>query len=527
MPRLKQTILILAAAAALLLPACSPSDDITLPAPGNTNITVTTPPKPAFSGDGAQTRFNQEIGRWEVGDVAEIRLYTKNSGGTENQNGGAITCVAVNTDGSAVWKIDNFPSDATEIAMDDYVFSYFGPDRYRITTDYIKTFKSSSYPKTYTPIERSFNFPLTDLEHDHSRFRLTGLQKGDYVIVDNYDFNPPYEPTGEEAIENIRFIAADDEDTYIYMATYSGTPVTITVARRGVTLSKTLDMDSEPGKAYSIDISTFKAFDGENPQDVTWIHNATELQDFANAVTGGNDYTNKIVRLACDIDCSSISNFPVIGSDSKQFNGTFDGNGYSIRNLKIAGNENSALFYNIGDIATVKNLTLENISVKGTSSASGFASFNSGTIDHCTVGGQVTITDGSSGTSSGFIDENQGTVTYCTVNNLFIEAGWIMGFTYINGGTMERCGVTGTTTLSGNHCYGFVYQNNAGSYIIGCYTDTKDANGHISFFYNSSGNCIVYSRTGIYKQITGSWDDDTGWYRTDTPEGVLKLYWEE
>ena len=523
MPRLKQTILILAAAAALLLPACSPSDDVTLPASGNTNITVTTPPKPAFSGDGVQTRFNEEIGRWEVGDVAEIRLYTKNSGGTESLNDCILTCVAVNTDGSAVWKFENFPTDATEIMMNRYMFGYYTPDRYRITTDCIEI-DNKSGDKTYTSItDAAIRFPMTNMERSYSRFRLTGLQKGDYVIVDNDDFNPPYEPTGYEAIENIRFIAADDEDTYIYMATYSDTPVTITVARRGVTLSKKLNMNSGNGKAYSIDISTFKAFDGENPQDVTWIHNAKELQDFANAVTGGDDYTGKTVRLACDIDCGSIDNFPMIGDINKPFKGIFDGNGYSIGNLTIAGNQFSALFYNIGDIATVKNLTLENINVTGTSSTSGFAYKNAGTIDHCTVGGQVTITDGSSGISSGFINENQGTVTYCTVNNLFIEADWIMGFAYENKGTMERCGVTGTTTFSGNNCYGYVFQNNERSYIISCYTDAKKAEGYISFFYNSSGNCIVYCRTGIYKQITGSWGDDTGWYRTDTP----KLFWEE
>ena len=527
MSRLKQTILILAAAAALLLPACSPSDDVTLPASGNTNITVTTPPKPAFSGDGVQTRFNEEIGRWEVGDVAEIRLYTKNSGGTESLNDCILTCVAVNTDGSAVWKFENFPTDATEIMMNRYMFGYYTPDRYRITTDCIEI-DNKSGDKTYTSItDAAIRFPMTNMERSYSRFRLTGLQKGDYVIVDNDDFNPPYEPTGYEAIENIRFIAADDEDTYIYMATYSDTPVTITVARRGVTLSKKLNMNSGNGKAYSIDISTFKAFDGENPQDVTWIHNATELLSFSEDVNSSMDYAGKTVRLACDIDWHENTNFPVIGDNDRPFKGIFDGNGYSIRNLDIKGYDVAALFYKIGETATVKNLTLENIKVEGSKKAYGFVVENYGTIDHCTVtGGTVSAKDNFSD-AVGFMKQNGGTVTYCTVNKLSMIAMTTIGFTDTNSGTMERCGVTGTTTLSGMSPLGFINYNTNNHYIIGCYSDAKKADGGIYQFAFMDNNGIAHCRNGNEKVNNSSWSNDTGWYRTDTPDGVLKLFWEE
>ena len=527
MPRLKQTILILAAAAALLLPACSPSDDVTLPAPAAECITVTTPPKPAFSGDGAQTRFNEEIGRWDVGDVAEMILRIKKADDSEDQNGYTLTCVAVNTDGSAEWKIEDFSIDLKDIIKIQYSFGYSYSDSYGITTDLINSDGEIDINSPSIITDRGLNLPLTNMNHFYSRFRLTGLQKGDYVMINDIGFRSFYTKSGYEAINNIRFIAADDEDTYIYGWSNLNTPVTITVARRGVTLSKKLDMDSENGKAYSIDISTFKAFDGENPQDVTWIHNATELLSFSEDVNSSMDYAGKTVRLACDIDWYENTNFPVIGDNDRPFNGIFDGNGYTIRNLDIKGYDIAALFYKIGETATVKNLTLENIKVTNNDNASCFAYENNGTIDHCAVRGGTVNISGGAGVASGFVYKNGGTITYCMADAQLLGTIGTFGFATENLGKIERCGAKGTIALSRYKVSGFIYGNTSNSYTIGCYTDVKLVDGSIPCFSYNANNGIAHCRNGNEKVNDSSWGDDTGWYRTDTPKDVLKLFWEE
>lgn len=77
-----------------------------------------------------------------------------------------------------------------------------------------------------------------------------------------------------------------------------------------------------------------------------------------------------------DIDMSSISNWEPIASDIQAltdgFSGVLDGNGYTIKNLTSNGHSNSGLFAYVCD-GTVMNLSMENVSVNGESSAGGVA----------------------------------------------------------------------------------------------------------------------------------------------------------
>ena len=517
----------------LLLPACTPSEDVTLPTAGTSDITITTPPKPQFTTDGVNTRFNQETRSWEIGDKATVSLNTKNVNGNYKSDKFPITCTEVNTDGTATWKFDHFSTDGLYETLNYYRFDYYSPDRYGSTADNI-CYESQGLDTNLSDfVANGCNLSLTGLVHDNPRFRLTGLQEGDYVTINTQSYWKLYKQPNASIIKDIRFIAKDNEDTDIYMYTYEITPVTITVARKGVTLSKTLQFKSTEGDSYTIDISQFKAFDGENPQDVIWIHNASELEAFAKAVNNGNSYQGKTVRLACDIDCSGVDNFPVIGTDDmirpndlKSFNGTFDGNGYTISGLKMSDNDHVALFYRIGEYGTVKNLTVKPFSITNNQAAAGFALFNYGTIDCCAVMGGTISTTSTNQVVAGFVAQNEGKITYCTVSDITLSGNFVSGFSYFNSGTIERCGVNSSITLSGNGVAGFVNTNYGGHYIINCYTDVKVSDNTTPAFCETNSGSITHSRQGSTKVNTDSSVPETGFYKTDGAGNVTGLFWE-
>ena len=95
------------------------------------------------------------------------------------------------------------------------------------------------------------------------------------------------------------------------------------------------------------------------------IFTLNELIDFANKVNAGDKYQGKTVILGADIDLANMDWTP-IGKSGTSFNGTFDGNGHTISNLKI----NLPTSRNVGFFGTtsngeIKNLTIKNAQVTG------------------------------------------------------------------------------------------------------------------------------------------------------------------
>ena len=73
----------------------------------------------------------------------------------------------------------------------------------------------------------------------------------------------------------------------------------------------------------------------------------------AEGVTSAVNFRNKTVTLTADINLNGQT-WTSIAANGKEFCGTFDGQGHTIRGL--AGN---ALFGKLGSDGTVKNLTVE------------------------------------------------------------------------------------------------------------------------------------------------------------------------
>ena len=126
--------------------------------------------------------------------------------------------------------------------------------------------------------------------------------------------------------------------------------------------------------------------------EVYLIASADDLCNFSEYVNAGNDCKDLTFKLANDIDLSGVENFTPIGSDSKHyFFGTFDGNGKTISNLKIVGENNVGLFgCNSGNI---KNVNLTDANITGEEFVGGLVGASGDRIENCTASGNVSKRD--------------------------------------------------------------------------------------------------------------------------------------
>lgn len=129
------------------------------------------------------------------------------------------------------------------------------------------------------------------------------------------------------------------------------------------------------------------------------------------------DTTGVYYQLTDDIDFSgydtdtnsSNGNWTPLGTSSIPFKGTFDGQGYTISNIKvILPNQDYVGFFGYANSATIQNLGLENVVIEGNESVGGLVGEqSSGTITQSYVTGRVTGKDyyvgGLVGYSSGII----------------------------------------------------------------------------------------------------------------------------
>lgn len=166
--------------------------------------------------------------------------------------------------------------------------------------------------------------------------------------------------------------------------------------------------NSQDNSANMTGAETTKTAKAENPQNTeslnTWdgtvassfekgngteespyeIAKASQLAFLAKQVNEGNQYEGKYLSLLCDIDLNNLDWTP-IGNGIYAFMGNFDGNGHTIKNLKIsqsihytyeyptgrkAGYCDSGLFATVQD-ATIRNIVIDGATIKITDTKSG------------------------------------------------------------------------------------------------------------------------------------------------------------
>ncbi len=264
------------------------------------------------------------------------------------------------------------------------------------------------------------------------------------------------------------------------------------------------------------------------------ISSAEELAKLAAMTDNGLIGENTEFVLANDIDLSVYSTgegWTPIGSPSKKFTATFDGNGHVVSNLYIyRPNDNNQGLFGWASNADIKNVGLENVDVTGDCNVGGLVGNGSNSIiSNCYATGDVVgggwvgglVGEGSSSTISNCYATGSvtGTRTYSNVgglvgygqNRIIISSSYSTGSVtgnnnvggllgWSNYGTINNSYSTGTVTgnanVGGLLGYGGVTLDNA------YYTDTTSQTNGIGSGTPSSGTAQLVTMDGLHELIS-------------------------
>lgn len=176
------------------------------------------------------------------------------------------------------------------------------------------------------------------------------------------------------------------------------------------------------------------------------------IQDASgNTVYFARSYLGKHFKMVSDIDMTGYD-FTPVGVDGKHwFAATFDGNGKTIRGMKINGSSGyAALFGIIDPEGTVKNLNMEDISVYTASLYAGvIASRSEGVISNCRVSRSVVNVD-NGWQAAGGIAGYTNVLRDCVVENcdIFAAEGYAGGLAAQFFGPVDNCHVSASKVHS-------------------------------------------------------------------------------
>ncbi len=156
-----------------------------------------------------------------------------------------------------------------------------------------------------------------------------------------------------------------------------------------------------------------------NATDTWQVDSAEGLVMFSQYVNAGN--TNANIILQGDITLDENSGFVAIGNATSNYQGTFDGNSYTINGLHINADSSyyQGLFGYIGTDGVVKNVSVINANIKGSQYVGAISGQNDGTIissyvDNATV-------ESISFNVGGISGYNKGTITATYTNDLTVK----------------------------------------------------------------------------------------------------------
>lgn len=235
--------------------------------------------------------------------------------------------------------------------------------------------------------------------------------------------------------------------------------------------------------------------------DLIWFQEKVDEQ----AADGSTQFAGKYFKLTADINLAGINWNPIgsMSGDHASFKGVFDGGGHTIRNLNCQqAGEGLGLFAYTSDNAVIKNLTLENVTVKSTNNSNYVGAvvgnaYASTKIENVHVTGAIDISGrGYIGGIAGHgyvVMNNVSVIGEGTISSTFWCAGGILGYggegaTNITNAKVEGTGENYLTVTSAAGGLGA---------IVGM---AEDNNGTqpISGSNLSAKNVIIKTYTGAY-----------------------------
>lgn len=250
---------------------------------------------------------------------------------------------------------------------------------------------------------------------------------------------------------------------------------------------------------------TIKDYGKGTETDPYKIYTAADWNDFADIVSvneGISGYLNKYLQLESDIDFENEFVKPAGVSPLLSFKGTFDGQGYTLKNAKIGDGTGShqAFFYMLN--GTVKNLNFDNITVNAgdSSSAAVISAGNSDvafSIENCHVANSTIA--GNEG-----VGAIAGSLTKGTLTNVIATQNVLSGKSNVGGivGTLGEA--TLLNVISSNNSL-TVTTSSCGGVVGVCVAD----NGNIINVYSNANTvcCLTQSNAPYLGLIMGGHKD--------------------
>ena len=271
------------------------------------------------------------------------------------------------------------------------------------------------------------------------------------------------------------------------------------------------------------------------------IRSAQELSSFSDDVNGGESYKGTTVLLENDIyfDTTLSIHFNPIGVYKTGFQGTFDGQGYAIKNLTIEGTSFFTGLFGRSSGMTLKNLVLDSTCTVTGSFRSMFSSYVGGFIGYCeAVNRQCNIENCVNMAKVAFAGYLTSYESESRVGGLIGSGKTTTEHTLTvrncaNYGAVTDLGSSGTSNIGGivGHCYGMTTKNctiqNSVNY------GTLEFAGDTSFLYIGGIAGITYFNTvfencvfdGTFKSKRGGYFGNVvgGMYSTT----VANCYWSD
>lgn len=242
-----------------------------------------------------------------------------------------------------------------------------------------------------------------------------------------------------------------------------------------------------------IPVTTF-AQSSSREQVCMVISSKEDFQLFLNSIGNGNTYKDKIIKLSQDIkfDGVSVNNF---SGSSGDFEGTFDGAGYSITGIDQTGISGAGLFDSIGYSGVVRNLTVEG-NFNGISGGGVIAYENNGLIDNCLVKGDI---DGEN--IGGIVYRNYGTILNCGSDMYMHQESHdiedcIGGVTARNYGNIFNSYNISTVINDGKY-YGQSMEGGITAYSSGIIQNCYNTGWILDSGYRKCGEIVGYMEEGI------------------------------
>ena len=253
--------------------------------------------------------------------------------------------------------------------------------------------KEGSYTLTVSYDGGNAQIPLTVDFGAVSKITVSGPDKKVYELNETFD-STGLKVTAHDGYGNSKTITVytiTDKAGQIVNDSYRFTTVgtyTLTVKYGEKTAQLTITVEH---KGYIYDKSS----------NTYYVSNETGLLAWSEAV---QDDLTLNCTLTEDINMTGKEWTP-IGNSFQTYNGTFDGQGYSITSLNA-----SSLFGGIGESATVKNLQLVDVKLyESSGGTAGIVTNNYGQVIACSVTGNINAFS----TVGGIANANQGSITAC------------------------------------------------------------------------------------------------------------------